>query len=479
MKREASLVKNTFILGLGMLLPKAASFIILPILTNTDYFSEGEMGLYDIISVLVSLLLPAVTLQIQTAAFRFLIEERGNEEKENKIITNILIFTIPVSAAALVISFFCLFMFGITERILVCTYFFLDVYVSTLRQIARGLSKNKDYSISAILGAGGRLLFTLIFVRIIRMGLEGATEGLVISVAIEAVYISIRLRILQRFDLSLFDRKSIRQMLKYSWPMVPNSMSMWVMRMSDRLIITFALGPEVNGIYTVANKIPSLITVAQSTFSMAWQENASLVSKDEDADAYYTMMFRAVFDFMAGAFAVVMAFTPLLFVILVHSSSYQEAYVQMPILLLGMFFFTITGYLGGIYVAYKKTTSVGVTTMVAAACNLIINLALIYFIGLYAASISTLVSYIVLCVYRMIDLKKFVRIKYDIPHFIFVNIILVLICAVFYFQNIWLDIANAIFCILIFVLLNKTIIKGLLIKAKQKLRPKAKKRNGE
>lgn len=470
MKREASLVKNTFILGLGNVLPKAVSFLIVRVLTR--HLDQGEIGQYDLITVLVSLLLPAVTLQIQTAAFRFLIEERGNEENENKIITNILLFTIPVSLVSLVIAFFCLFEFGYLERILICAYFFLDVYVSTIRQIARGLSKNKDYSISAILGAVGRLLFTFFLVDTIEMGLEGATAGLVISAVIESAYISIRLRILRRFKPSLLDWKSIRQMLKYSWPMVPNSLSMWVMRMSDRLIIWWVMGDIPLGIYSVANKIPSLITIAQSTFSMAWQENATIVSKDEDADAYYTAMFRAVFNFMAGAFALVIAVTPILFMLMVdeQKASYGAAYIQMPILLLGMFFFSITGYLGGIYVAYKKTASVGVTTIVAAACNLIVNVALIWFIGLYAASLSTLVSYVVLCVYRMIDLKKHVKIKYDVPYFILINIILVLISVLCSARILWIDVVNAVICVFIFVFLNRTILKALIIKTKQKLK---------
>ena len=466
MKREVSLVKNTFILGLGMFLPKVASFVILPVLTGE--LTKDDYGTYDLITVLVSLLLPAVTLQIQTAAFRFLIEERGNKTEENRIITNILVFTAPVSIVALVVSFFCLFGIGMLERTLICLYFFLDIYASTIRQIARGLSQNKDYSISAVLGAAGRLVFTLLFVLIMHIGLEGATLGLVISVFIEVFYITVKLRLPGRIDFSLISSKSIKQMLKYSWPMVPNNMSMWVMRMSDRIIVTIFMGVGANAVYSVANKIPSLITLAQSTFSKAWQENASIVSKDDDAPAYYTYMFRAVFDFMAGSFALVIAATPLLFKILVRGS-YEEAYIQMPRLLLGMFFFSITGYLGGIYVAYKKTKSVGITTMVAAACNLLVDIVLINYIGLYAASLSTLVSYILLCVYRMVDLKKIVQIRYGVPHMLIVTFFLMITGGLCCIHNIWIDIANAGFCVILFVILNKTVIKGFVNMAKSKL----------
>ena len=74
MSREGKLVKNTLVLSIGTFLPKAVSFITLPILTG--YLTKAEYGTYDLITVLVALILPAATLQIQAAAFRFLIEVR-------------------------------------------------------------------------------------------------------------------------------------------------------------------------------------------------------------------------------------------------------------------------------------------------------------------------------------------------------------------------------------------------------------------
>ena len=90
MSRGGKLAKNTIILAIGTFLPKLASFITLPILTGC--LSKESYGTYDLIVVLVSLFLPAVTLQIQTAAFRFLIDIRDKKENVKSIITNITAF---------------------------------------------------------------------------------------------------------------------------------------------------------------------------------------------------------------------------------------------------------------------------------------------------------------------------------------------------------------------------------------------------
>jgi hypothetical protein len=91
------------------------------------------------------------------------------------------------------------------------------------------------------------------------------------------------------------------------------------------------MGIEANAVYVVANKIPGLLSIAQNTFTMAWQENASVVSRDRDASEYYSSMFRTMFDLMAGFFGLLIAATPILFRLLIRGD-YAAAYNQIPIL---------------------------------------------------------------------------------------------------------------------------------------------------
>lgn len=467
MKREEKLIKNTIIIAIGNFLPRLASFIVLPILTG--YLTQEEYGTYDLITVLVSLLLPAVTLQIQTAAFRFLIDVRGDLKEEKRIVTNIFAFTFPVSIIALIILYFALFQLEPLVRLLICIYFIFDILVNTARQIVRGLSKNMDYSISAIIGSCGRLLFALVFVLWLRTGLVGATLTLIASVAVEFLYLIFRTRLHRYIDFSLLSKSTVKKLLKYSWPMVPNSMSMWVMRLSDRLVVTFFMGVAANAVYSVANKIPQLLMIAANTFDMAWQENASMASKDDDASTYYTQMFRAVFDFMAGVFGLLVAVAPIMFSLLIQGD-YEDAYCHMTILFLAIFFLSIAAYLGGVYVAYKKTTSVGITTALAAVCNLVFDIATIQWIGLYAASGSTLISYLFLCIYRMIDLKKFVDIRYDLKRIVIVVLVLIAMSVLCFVNNTVCNILNLAIGIAMFCILDGKMIMVLVRKLMRKVK---------
>ena len=466
MSREGKLAKNTFIIAIGTFLPKFASFITLPILTGC--LTKAEYGTYDLITVLVSLLLPAVTLQIQAAAFRFLIEVRHDEKQIKSIVSNIICFIGPTSLIALIVLFLALSNQTGEVRIFICLYFLADILVNAARQVCRGIDKNLDYSISAVLSACGKMIFAVVFVYWLKKGLLGTVISLFAASLFSLTFLLFKAKLYRYIDFNCVSLPLLKEMLKYSWPMVPNSMSAWVMRVSDRLVVTAVLGISANAVYAVANKIPGLLNLAQNTFTLAWQENASIVSKDDDASEYYSSMFRMMFDLMAGFFGVLIAATPLLFKMLIRGD-YSEAYNQIPILFVAAFFFSMSTFLGGIYVAYMKSKSVGVTTAVAAAVNLVVDIGTIHWIGLYAASGSTLVSYIFLFIFRIIDVQKIVRVRYSKSHVCLVILVMIAESALCFMQRPIMNIINIVFVLIVFYMLNRKFVKTILGKGKKLL----------
>lgn len=462
MKREIALVKNTIIIGFGTMLPKVAGLVTLPIITGC--LTKGEMGTYDIITTIISLFLPVITLQIQTAAFRFLLEcETQNERKE--IISTMLIFGAGISIAAVVTFYFVLYRFQFITRLLICLYFLVDILLIMFQQIARGLQQNKLYSASAIIVSFFNMILVLMTVQVIQEGLNGVFFSISIATIAAAIYVSVRLKLFSYFDYKQFSLIRLKEMLSYSWPMIPNSLSNWVMNLSDRVVITASLGLEANAIYSVANKIPNLFTSVQGTFVMAWQENASIASKDDDIAVYYTKMFESVFNILFGIMACLISFSPILFNILVRGD-YSDAYLQMPILYIGLLFSAIASFIGGIYVACKKTKSIGFTTIVAAVINLLVSISLVKLIGIYAGSVSTLVSFMVLAVFRMINIRKYVKVDYNIVRIsaqIFILIALSILC---YQQKLIFDIICIILAFFSAVFFNLDVIRLFIKKIK-------------
>ena len=466
MSRSEKLARNTLILAIGTFLPKLAGFVTLPILTA--HLTKEAYGTYDLITVLVSLLLPSVTLQLKAAAFRFLIDAREDKTEQSRIVTNILAFSLPVSLIALMILFLVLPDISPAIRLWICLYYLLDMAVETLRQIARGLSQNAKYSVSAILSAVVQMAITLWAVQAAGLALEGAVIALCAGTLASLIYLSWRIRLWTFLDISLIHPKALRQMIAYSWPLVPNELSLWIIRVSDRLVVTSVLGLAVNAVYAVANKIPSVISLAQGSLTLAWQENASVASNDRDADDYYSRMFHVMMRIQAGVFCVVLGASPWLFCFLVRGD-YTEAYSHMPILALAIFYASIATYLGGIYIARKQSKSVGQTTLIAAGVNLAVHLACIRWIGLYAASVSTLVSYLFLCVFRMVNIRKFAGLRYETNQILWAHGIMVPSILLFYQSSQAAQFTNAAFGIAAFLLLNQSLVQKEFLRAKERI----------
>ena len=71
----------------------------------------------------------------------------------------------------------------------------------------------------------------------------------------------------------------------------------------------------------------------------------------------------------------------------------------------------LSGNIGTLYAALKKTKGALITTIVGALTNIILNFIFIPKFGLYAAATSTVVAYIVVLIYRWFDIRRYINIK--------------------------------------------------------------------
>ncbi len=464
MNREKQLIKNSAIIGIGRLLPKLISVITLPIITSQ--LTKTEFGIYDLVSTLVMFLLPIATLQVHSAGFRFLIDARNDKEKITKIVTNIFAIVIPISVVVSFSLFFILRNISSITKFSICMYLISDILFLCISQICRGLSYNKIYSIGSVIVSTLNALGIVFSLIINDYGITGIIISLCVSHIIALIFIFFKIKIFRYINLKYISKSDIKEIIKYSWPMIPNNLSVWILNLSDRVVISSFLGLEANAIYAVANKIPQFLSIAQSIFVMAWQENASIAIKDKDADLYFSNMFKKIFKLMFSVTIILIAFTPIIFKILIRGD-YSKAYVQIPILFLAMFFNCMASFFGGIYIAYKQTKKIGTSTMVIAGINLLIDLVLVKLIGITAGSLSTLVAYLCLYIYRCIDVKNFQKINlFYKMQIIFIAIIIFMLILCFC-QNMILNIINIIIGIILFAYCNVDIINLIIKKIKK------------
>ncbi len=461
MSRQGALVKNTLILSFGSVVPKFVNIVTLPILTG--FLSKADYGTYDLVVSMVTLLLPVATLQMQAAAFRFLIVAREDRERQKAIVTNIVVVSTLLSVAVLAIVFFMLSSLPMVVRALICGYYLLDILVATLRQVARGVSMNGVYSVSVIVNSVAEGLAIVGFVMLIQGGLSGALVASVIGQAASLAILVFGVRVFSFLDLRSLSIAVSKELVAYSWPLIPNSLSSWAISMSDRLILTAMLGIEASAIYAAASKVPNMLGIFLTAFNLAWQENASLASDDADRGAYYTRMFDTVFRLMAGGLGLLLAASPLIFALLIQGD-YSESYVHMNILFVGALGSCISSFFGGIFIARMKTKEIGATTIAVAAVNIIAEVALMPLFGIFAASFAYSLSFAALAIFRAYRIRSFERINFNLGLIASCVGVLVLMVVLGAWNTPFAIASNVVIGLLLFAVLNRSLIKTCMTK---------------
>lgn len=408
MSKGKDLAKNTAIVSIGKICTQLITFFLLPVYTAV--LSNEEYGVVDLLNTLTSLLLPIATLQIEQGIFRYLLDCRENKEKQTTLITTVSKF-ILVQSAICILIFLCASPFIHNEyKYFLMANLLMGILSSISLQICRGLGDNKTYAVGSFITGALTVILNVIFIVAFKWGAYGMLIATAISNLLCAIYVFVKKKIYKYIDIKQNDKKLLKDIVKYSVPLIPNMISWWIVSASDRTIILAVIGVAQNGIYSAANKFSGIFSTLYSVFNLTWTESASININSEDRDEFFSKIFDFIVRFFGSLCLGTIAVMPFVFGILVNEK-FAESYYQIPILILGSVFNILVSFLGSVYVAKKLTKEIAKTSIIAAIINIVVNVALINQIGLYAASISTVIAYFAMFIYRWIDVKKYVSIK--------------------------------------------------------------------
>jgi len=396
------LVFNTLLFAIGNFSSKAINFLLLPVYTRV--LTPADYGRLDLLSTTVSLLFPFVTFQIFDALFRFTSELKSTESR-TVIFSSALIFSVVMSL--ILIPFYPLFA---RNKVFsgVVLYFYLSLFLSILqvgvKQYLRASGRVSLFAISDILYSLSLAGFNILFLVIFRQGIDGYLRSTILAQVLTLLFLFLRAELYRELKLC-FDVETIKYMLRYSIPLVPNSIMWWVVNVSDRYVLTYFLGIESTGYYSVSARFPALLMMMYSVFFQAWQISAV----EEFGKDSYSEVFKKTFEVVsAGMFTLASVLLLVLrpVVRLLVSEVYYPSWRFVPFLLLGVVYQSFSSFYGVNYIASKKTAGVFSTSVVAALVNFGVNIALVKRLGIQAASFSTYLAYLVMWLLRVRESSK-------------------------------------------------------------------------
>lgn len=463
MSKGSILAKNTFILSVGNVLSKGIYFVLIVLVSR--WLPVDAYGSFDVVCTYVTLLLPILSLSTGEAMFRFSLVSKTDEERSAYITNGFLLVICNVGFFLLVTGILCnvgvVAVSHIHEFIFLLIAQLINYY---LQAFLRAIKRLKLYALENIAFTIMVILFSVTFVRFLGYGLTGLIYAYAVGYMITNIYIIISARLFSFISVKTISGAIVRQMIRYSLPLVPNDIAWWVLNVSDRQVILTFLGAMFNGIYAIANKIPSLCTSIFSVFSISWQQ--SIVEEMERGEwkDYANQTYNQLLRILLTLCSCVLSITFLLYAY-IFDRKYALGMQYTPILMTAIVFSSSMQFFGGIQIALKKTFENGITNVTGAVVNLAIDLALIRYVGVYAAAISTLIANMTAAILRRYRLRGVIHFQIDKKTFCCILIYGYFIAGFYLFRdNMAFEWLNVLLSVLFFILINYQFVRSFLCK---------------
>ncbi len=406
MGRKRYLAKNTALFAINSFATKIIVFILVPIYTNV--LSTSEYGVVDLVTTLGTIIVPIMMININEAVQRFCLDEDSDENAIMSVGISTLVFSfviglliIPISRMVESIAPYSLlfYIYCVTQG--VCVVF--SAYL-------RGKEKLNHFAIDNIIITLTGALFNILFLVVLRTGIEGYFWAFILSYVIGAVYAAAAGRVHEVFFRFRFDKGLAISMLKYSVVLVPNTLMWWIMNASDRIMVISMIGLGASGIYAVSYKIPSAISSLSTIINQAWSYSAIKEDKSSDREAFNKKMYDTLFGAQVILTALLIAVIRDFMKIYV-AVAYYDAWKYTVPLLVGYFFMSLGTFFSVQYTVNKDSKGFLYSGTTGAIANICLNFILIPVIGTMGAAIATMISYISVFAFRAKDTQKYLPIR--------------------------------------------------------------------
>ncbi len=470
MGKYTRLGKNTLIVFIGGAGSKLVGILMLPLYTR--WLSTSDYGITDMVTVYATLLLSIVTCCIYDSIFIF---PKGQDFKiQKEYFSSGLLFSLMMLAITA-----CLFaavanipvLYGVDSIFMkyiwliygiLCTGF-LQTFV---QQFVRSAGHVKIYSMTGVVLTLATAVYSIAFIP--SWGVKGYIYAIILANLSATCYSFVCSRTYRFIDRMTVKKERCVEMLKYSVPLIPNAIMMWLVTALNRPVMENYLGIEAVGLFAVANKFPGILYMLFAIFLQAWSISVLEEFGKKDYAVFYNKILRLGVTMLVFLLCIVTLLSKCIVSIFV-SQDFFDAWRYIPILTLGIVFSCISSISGSHFWATKESKYLFYSSIGGSLVAILGNFLLIPLWGIMGASISYMLSFVTVALARIGYGWKYVQIQ-NIDKYLYMVLIAVInIVIVFYVSSVWLVCLWAFVLSIMLLHLNKEVASNLLRLLKMKL----------
>lgn len=394
-------VKSSIVYTLSSLFSKGLAIITLPIFTRL--MSSSEIGVVNLYNSWYSMISVVATLSLTSGGFQLALKEF--KDKRDSYVSSVLTLTsgmaLLVGAIYIVAPNFWNSLTHLTTPLMLLMVAELFLSPAQSFWLARQRYEYK-YKLVAVVTFSSALVASVVSVFAVvsasKSGYENLGEiRLFANYAVLLTYALIIWAYIYAKGKTVYNKTFWKFSLSLSVPLIGNSIAAQVLSVADRTMISHMVNNSAVGIYSTLYTVSSISLLVWQAINASFipflYENIDKRHRAKDIRSLSTKLLAA---FSAVAFLMTL-FAPEIVKILATDEYYEAIYIMPPIAA-GVFLTSVSNMYSNLLIYHKKTKFIMISSITAAALNVVLNYFGIKAFGYMAAAYTTLFAYIVLAV---------------------------------------------------------------------------------
>ena len=393
-----SLAKDTAIYGLSSIVGRFLNYLLVPLYTHYMPKDSGDYGISTNMYAYTALILVLLTFGMETTLFRFANDERSKPD---------IVFSTAIATVSSLTLVFLLLVFGFIGPI----------------SGALGYTAHPDYLLmmAVVVALDALQAIPFCYLRFQKRPIRFASLKLLfifLNIGLNLLYFVWlgKTSVFYVFFINLlctsfitlffipdlfkihwhFDGKLLKEMLRYSWPILILGIAGILNQVADKIIFPLVYPDQVEaniqlGIYGSCVKIAMIMAMITQAFRYAYEPIVFAKNKDADKTEYYASAMKYFLIFTLLAFICVVGWMPVLQYII--GADYREGLGVVPIVMVAEIMMGVYFNLSFWYKLSDQTWWGAVMSAIGAVVMIAVNVIFVPRIGYWACAWGGLAGY--------------------------------------------------------------------------------------
>ncbi len=467
---------------------KAFTFFLIPLYTS--YLTTEEYGVINLAAGFYGVAATIVTMSLHSAVIRFYADYKDDKTKVKRLFGTTVTFILLVCAVFTAVLF--IFKDIVTRYLFEGIDFFPVVLLSICIAIVSGLYSVYQDIIKGMQQAKKSVLLSYVFffmmlggnilcVVVFKMKGVGVLLSALVTNAIMVIVMFIDLSKSGLFCFCI-DRAILKNLLKYSLPLVPHTLSYSVSNYASKVIINSSLSTAMLGIYSLASQLGNIADVILNSVQSAFQPWLFETLNSNPDGKKQVQRMTGILMWVYGLIFIGLSAYSKEVILIMSSSGYAEAWLYVPLIVVSIALKCPLYFINGYFYFHKdKTKYIFKSTLIYCIVNVAASAILIPRLGIIGSIISDIFAMFVRTWILFDVMRREDPDFYSMGSFAKQSVISIVFIALAivpsYFRQIdslsWGEFFYKAFIVLVYcgvmILANKDKVKGLLpLKKRQK-----------